>query len=372
MTRASGASGGAATRGDLLRAFRVLGTDVLPARVLAVGADVDLWLVDGVLAGLAAGGPLRAVGDGRYAVRPAPPLEPSPREARAVRVARRIGEDFLTALNTFPDLADAPLLGFDHEPARLVLPAVGFADRAAAAAWLSDHRDLLAAAVRAGSRAGCHDLAVALAARIWSLPAPPGDRAWAHEVARWGAESAAEARRPDAVAGLLAAAARWFADAGDFATAELHGIRESRTRSEMGVPFGIADALWRRAGIYRRWGRPDAALDCYRELAAGYHDSDDRQGAARASTAIGATLLESRRPEAAAEQLEQALRLYRGLPGTTPAERAAVLEYLGRALWASGEHGVALRRLDEAMGLLADVDDRAADRIRRLRADLER
>ncbi|MEU6149095.1 tetratricopeptide repeat protein [Actinosynnema sp. NPDC047251] len=359
-------------RSDLLCAFQVLGADVLPVRVLAVGADVDLWQIDDTLAAREPTGPLHAVDGGRFAVRPALSLVARPRDDRAVRVARRIGDDFLVALDTCRDVVGGALFGFDHEPARLVLPAVGFADRAAAKAWLSGHRDLLAAAVRACCRAGCHDLSVALAARIWALPAPDPDLEWAHEVSRWGAESAIEARRPDALAGLLAAGARWFADAGDFVTAELHGIRESRTRRRIGAPFGIADALWRRAAIYRRWGRPHFALDCYRELAADYQEQGDRQGSARASAATGVTLLESRRPEAATEQFEQALRLYDRVSGAPPAERASVLEHLGRALWALGEHGTALRRLDQALSLLAHVDEPAADRIRRLRADLER
>ncbi|MBB5953625.1 tetratricopeptide (TPR) repeat protein [Saccharothrix tamanrassetensis] len=365
-------SGSPSIRIDLLHSFRVLEADELPTRVLAVGADVDLWSVDEVLADLVGvpldDGPARLVpaGDGRFALRPAPDTAPF----RNAVVARRIGEDLLVALDTCAALAGVERAEFDYEVAGVVLPAVEFADRSQASAWLARHRPLLTAAVRANTRAGCYALAVALAARVWSLP--PGDAgpAWGSELSWWSTEAAIEARRPEALAGLLAASARWFADAGDFVTAEQHGIRESRTRRRIGAPDGIAAALWRRAGIYHRSGHLHFALDCYRELSADYLERGDRHGRARALAATGVTLLASGRPNAAAERLDQAMRLYDDLPDSSPVERADVLEDLGRALWRLGEHGVALRRLDEALSLLVDVDDAAADRVRRLRAGL--
>ncbi len=354
----------------LIHTFQALEADELPTRVIAVAVDLDLRQADEVLAGLVgrplddSGATLRSTGGGRYTLEPVPDGQVDPRQEPVRALVRRLGEDFLTTLDTAVEAGicagqapggaggqldtacAAAVAGCSHKVSEPVLPAVEFAGRAEVAAWSIRSRRLSRSLLRATLRAGLHRLTSALAARLWHLP-PHDDTDWAHDVALYGTEAATEAREPESLAGLLALSARWFADAGDFATAEVHGVRESRVRRGIGDAEGIADALWRRAHIYRRAGHAHFALDCYRELSADCQDRGDRRGLARALAATGVTLLASGRPDAAVEQLRRAAVTHDRQPvdhasasdGASVLDHASVLEQLGRALWELGETG---------------------------------
>ncbi|ATE53477.1 hypothetical protein CNX65_09365 [Actinosynnema pretiosum] len=361
-------------RADLLNTFLVLDVPELPMRVLAVGSGIDLRRAGEELSAVL-DRPLRddcparlsRVGGDRFRLHPEP-VAPDEWDDAALLVARRIGEDLLRALaKVVPDVA-----GFDHECGTLALPEAEFADAAEAAAWPVRHRWLLLGAVRAAVKAGWHTLAAALAARMWVAASVEADPKWAEELAHWGAEAAIESRRPEALAGLLRLSAVWFADHGDFVTAEEHGVRELRARRRLGDPDGIADVLWRRAEVYRRWGRLHLALDCYRDLEFHYRELADERGAARVRAATGVVLLAAARPEAAVAQLERAARVLADLPGVGAGERAGVLEELGNALWRMGSGDKAVQRYRDALALLESGDDEAARRVRRLLERAER
>ncbi|GLZ43447.1 hypothetical protein Acsp05_70710 [Actinokineospora sp. NBRC 105648] len=236
--------------------------------------------------------------------------------------------------------------------------------------WLGAHAAVVLGAVRAAARLRAWDLSAALATAVW--PVAPADTGldWARAVAKWGAEAAVAARDRRAFVRLLAAGAAWFADRGDFLTAEAFGVRELAARERLGDPAGLADVLTRRGHVYRRWGRLHRAMDCYRRLLVVEQGREDPLGTARALALFGTVLLDARRTAPALAHLERAVGVFAGLG--RPVEHARALVALGTALWRDDNPRLARRRLSEALALLVDHDERGAAEVRALLADPDR
>ncbi|MGW4116934.1 hypothetical protein ACWEFJ_39185, partial [Actinosynnema sp. NPDC004786] len=264
--------------------------------------------------------------------------------------------------------------GFDHRVDTPASSPVWFAGPPQAAAWLRRHLPVSLATVRAGGRARLRSLAVGLASRLWVCAPTDAPRQWAVDLAEAGTRAAVDDRRPHGLAGLLRLSARWFAAAGDFPTAEAHGVREWVVWKQLDDTEGMIDTLWRRAHVYRAAGRGNRELDCYQRLVSLYRRVGDRFGLARVRVSRGVALVGVGRDRDAGEQLREAARAVGELDSPAdapPGELASVLEDLGRALWGLGAFGWARRQFSAALRLLVDRDERAAQRVRILLAHPE-
>ncbi|WP_157620989.1 tetratricopeptide repeat protein [Saccharothrix sp. NRRL B-16348] len=360
---------------ELLHCFQVLDRPELPAWVLTVGANLEPGELEDLSVRLNEGSAgLVRLGDDLFGWRPEPQSLPEPWGARARLVTRRIGEGLLTTLDTACGLLGHPVRGFDYRVDTPVPAPVRFSEPSQATAWLRRHLPVSLATVRAGGRAGLRSLATVLTARLWVCAPTDVSRQWAVDLAEAGTQAAVDDRRPRDLAGLLRLSARWFAAAGDFPTAEAHGVREWVLWKELDDATGMIDTLWRRAHVYRAAGRGNRELDCYQRLLSLYRQSDDRFGLAHTQVARGVALAGVGRARDAAEQLREAARAVGELdsPGAaSPGELASVLETLGRALWNLGVFGAARRQFSAALRQLVDVDEQAAQRIRVLLAHPE-
>ncbi|WP_433260687.1 hypothetical protein ACQPZF_24780 [Actinosynnema sp. CS-041913] len=345
----------------------MLDSTELPARVLAAGANLDPTQLGSVPASLhdRTEGVVK-LGDDLFGWAPAPPPLPDPWRDPARSVARRIGEDLLLSLDAVCQALGRPVQGFDYEPDTVVLPPMRFPDPAHATSWLRRHLVSASAAVRACGRARMRSLAVALAARLWiCAPADVDDR-WAAGLTDAGTRAAIDAREPRTFARLLRLSAQWFADRGDFATAEAHGVREWMAWKRLDDVDGMIDVLWHRAAVYRAARRGSSELDCYPRLLSLYRRRGDEVGIARTSAANGSALFAVGRDRDAAEQLHRTVRDIAKLPAFPTGEHAAALETLGRAHWRLGAWTAARRRFHAALRLVDGTDGQTADRIRGL------
>jgi hypothetical protein len=360
---------------ELLHCFQVLDRSELPAWVLTVGANLEPGKLEdfSVRPGQGSAGLVR-LGDDLFGWRPAPRGLPEPWDERARLVTRRIGEGLLTTLDTACGLLGHSTPGFDYRVGTPVPASVRFSDPPQATAWLRRHLPVSLTTVRAGGKARLRSLAAALTARLWICVPTDVSRQWAVDLAEAGTQAAIDDRQPRHLAGLLRLSAGWFAAAGDFPTAEAHGVREWVLWKELDDTTGMIDTLWRRARVYRAAGRGNRELDCYQRLLSLYRRSGDRFGVARTQVARGVALVGVGRARDAAEQLRVAARAVGELDSTAgapPVELASVLETLGRALWGLGAFGSARRQFSAALRLLVDVDEQAAQRIRILLAHPE-
>ncbi|MEU4807138.1 tetratricopeptide repeat protein [Actinosynnema sp. NPDC023587] len=368
----------ASDRLDLLhRAFPVLGRGELPARVLAVSADLPVEVFQDVPAtGAHPSGLIRTGPDAFGPHRPTEPPDP-PWDEATRDLAARVGEDVLATLATAGRALGRPPAGFDHRATTTTgLPPVRFADRERARDWVRANLGLLPAVVRACANARSRALAVAVAAHSWTCA--PGDAppAWAHDLSEAGADAAIADRAPRSFTGLMRLGAQWFADRGDIATAERLGVREWAAWERLADTDGMIDVLWHRAGVYAAAGHEDRELDCYVRLRSLYEAGGDHLGVVRTTAATGTAFARLGSDQDALEHLSQAAQEFAALPGTTPVEQATVLITLGRVHWTSGDHYAARRRFHAAHRLLADADragpagrapvEALADQVRRL------
>ena len=367
------------------RAFRLLDTAELPARLLAVaeGASARTAAPRTVLPR-----GLTAVGGGRVRLDAGvPPLSMSReqwlREPSSREVADRIGRDVLAGLATacavlnraLPDrwagVFTAPPRGSAGD-----VPAVGFTDAALAGRWMREHLALLPALVRGCGAARPRALALAVAAHSWLCAPDDAPTSWATDLVDAGAQVAIDERAPVAFAGLMRLGATWFAARGDVANAERLGVREWTVWETLRYTPGMIDVLWHRTGVYAT-GRWEArALDCLERLQCLYEKLDDGLGLARVQAATGTIRANLRDDREAVTLLYHAHRALARQPGASAVERAAVLETLAGAQHRLGDHHAARRRWHAALKLLtssptAGSDDeeargQAAHRIRAL------
>ncbi|MEV0676043.1 hypothetical protein AB0I60_05910 [Actinosynnema sp. NPDC050436] len=243
-------------------------------------------------------------------------------------------------------------------------------ERDAGVRWVAEgtHRVVLAVA-RLASAEVRPSAAVSLLALLWAAPGAAGfEPDFAREAVDLGLDAASAARDPHALAGLLRAASRWSEARGDLARAEELASWEWEVWRRLDDLPEMAATLWRRAGMFAARRRGDRELGCYERLESLHRGEHARPRLARVLAAKGSAFLAYGRVPAAVDALQRAERMVRSLPDFPPVEQAAVLEWSGRALWASGEPGVARRRFFDALALLVDRDEPGADRVRDLLA----
>ncbi|MGM1060644.1 hypothetical protein [Saccharothrix sp. Mg75] len=364
-------------RTDLLRTtFRVLDSiQDLPTRMLAVGADLPFEaFADIPSASVEHHSVLVRTGPDSF--RSAVPLDPLPQPWGEVarNVADRIGHDVLATLTIACEVLGRPVSGFDHRSTTTrPLPPIGLSDVQDVGDWIDSHFALLPAVVRACAVARFRPLALAIAARSWVCAPDHASPAWAHELSEAGAQAAIDDRSVPAFAGVMRFSAQWFADHGDMATAERHGVREWTAWERLGDTDGMIDVLWHRAGLYHAAGRQDRELDCHERLQSLYEARDDELGIARTIAATGITFAGLGSDQAAVEHLYRAARQLSSLPAATPGEQAVVVETLGRVYWRLGDHYAARRRFHAALRLheLSEEKEPVEQAVQRVRGLLD-
>ncbi len=333
--------------------FEVVAVDALPAWLVALAAGVEVAVVDGLALGdrfavrrrpdgrLVSGGTSRTVDIG---------------SGRVVEVVERIAEGTLRLLAD----ASVALRGSGADPA---------GDEGAARRWVHDHRDCVLGVAGAANAVGRSSSASSLATLLWdAADAAAFDSGFVRALTEVGVHAAVTGRAPETMAGLLRSAWVWFEGRGDLASAEEYALREWDLWRRAGRTTEAAWLLWWRADMFRRRGRGDLELRCYERLESLYGNDEDRAALARVRAGTAAALLSYDRADLAVDWARRAEHAVRALTDFPPVEQALIFEWSGRALWASGAIGAAKRRFSDALALLVDVDDDAADHVRRLLA----
>ncbi len=235
-------------------------------------------------------------------------------------------------------------------------------------AWLADHRVSLLAAVRMGAEHGPAEPAARLASRLWELaPAAVGENWWP-DLARWGEESAIRWKNPHFLLDLLERSARVFQQAEDFLTAETQWVRASAIGRQLDDDRRIGDVLDSLSELYRMWGRTHRLLDVLFMRLVRTQRLGDESAVARVLAELGSTMLTADRTDSAVDYLSRADQAFDGLRTPSPRDHADVLITLGRIRWSLGRHAAARRCFSRSLAMLVDLDDAAADRVRRLLA----
>lgn len=196
------------------------------------------------------------------------------------------------------------------------------------------------------------------------------------------AEQAAIAtRNPDALVEIVQRRACCSNQLGNQPAAERQWMRVLDLRERQGDHAALVAAMMAVSDFYRAWPRLERALDQDDQLVLMQRGAEDLLGHARALVRLGVTLKLASRYDDAAHQLVLAQANYRSYmerdPGTSdtgetgPAgalrrERAAGYVVLGKVHWLRGEKGSASRSFSDALALLVDYDEQAAEEVRYL------
>ncbi|WP_143229588.1 tetratricopeptide repeat protein [Actinophytocola xanthii] len=175
---------------------------------------------------------------------------------------------------------------------------------------------------------------------------------------------------------LLHRRASASAATGEWARAELDWLRVLAIAEETGDQRRFEATLPLLGATYQAWGRPHRTVDVLLELATARERDGDPVGHADALAAVGRTLTDALRPDAAIDYLGRAEKELAGLgdrAATDPAVaplHASVLEELARAHVARGTINTARTLLRQALTLVVDLDEEAAERVRTRQAAL--
>ncbi|MFJ9696139.1 ATP-binding protein [Kitasatospora sp. NPDC101183] len=376
---------------DLSRLYRLLGLQPLPditPPVAGAAAAVPPAEADRLLDDLAEVHLLEDLGNNRYRFHDLVRLHArtwalESESAEAGRAAFRRVLDWYLAAATEAERLISPshrTLARDYAEPPAGLPE--FADDAAALAWLGAEQAHLMAVLRAAAAAGEHNAVWQLADAMWPLflRLRPHDL-WieAHELglaaARRAGDRAGENRMLTSGghglrnAGRPAEAADWFAQALSLAREEGDGRAEANARHGLGHAHQAA-------------GRLDLAAESFGAALRIREEAGHRRGAALARLSLGETELARCRHEDAARLFAQAHRELADLPD--PYEAARATAWLGRAHGGAGRNDSAQEcyeaalsgfrdagsrhweaRVLEWLGELAEAGDRPADALRR-------
>jgi tetratricopeptide (TPR) repeat protein len=336
---------------SVLTALTVLDTAEVIAADLAVALDIDIAEIEAAVRELRQAGwvETRPGGGGDVLVDGAriwlsfdAPNKPKPDETAA------IAGRFLAAATAALDLDR-------HE-------------RDEVAHWLTERKETVLTAIRAGVRTELHSRAATLAAAAWQVADQVPDAAWRRELARQGEDAAIGAREPLTLIDLLNRSATLFEEAGDRPAAEEQWVRVVQLAFEMGDHDRIVASLTTLIGLYDRWGRRGPAVDALLELADAQRDAGNVVGRADALAELGSIMLSAGRASTADTYFATADELLSQAPpdAVQPSRQARVLELWGRALWQLGHTIRARQCFRRALELLGDHDPVAAKRVRSL------
>ncbi|MFL6121217.1 hypothetical protein [Actinophytocola sp.] len=228
--------------------------------------------------------------------------------------------------------------------------------------------------VRAANRLGAVGMATQVARAAWRTATSAVDLDWCRQLAEHGEEAAITSRDPALLVQLLDASARTYSAAGDWQAAERAWLRALAVLDKTGDSARFVDFLESLAANYRGWGRLHKTADTLLEIVALRRREGDPVKTAEALAAVGSTMFDAGRLDAAGQYLERAARLLRELPDDRPGARtrhAIVLGDLGRVHARQGAINTARTCYHQALGLALDIGDSAvATRIRELQSAL--
>jgi tetratricopeptide (TPR) repeat protein len=233
-------------------------------------------------------------------------------------------------------------------------------------AWLADHRGEVLAAVLACDRDGERAMGTRLCAVTWPAAGQLDDPRWWSDLAEAGEALAIADRDSATLVDLLDSCAATFAEHGDRLRAEERWVRALAIARRDGRHDRSRTVLTALASLYRDWGRLSKALDAYLGLV-DLH-GDDPAGTADALAEVGLTMHAAGRLAAAMDYFDRADEAMAQVADADPSAHARILVWCGRTRWEQSQHGAARRRWSRALAMLVDVDEDAANRVRRLLA----
>ncbi|MEU5695907.1 hypothetical protein [Actinosynnema sp. NPDC020468] len=231
-----------------------------------------------------------------------------------------------------------------------------FTGPAAVWPWFAHRLDAVAVAVE---RAGEGEGAAVLLGHLWAVVPPDADEAWCLRLRDRGVVLAGHLPGSAALAEAFRRSAGVFRARGAFRSAELEAMREWEIRDRLGEPRALLDALRWLTALFRDRGRTNRVIDCADQYLKVHLRQDHRLGAAGSLAYLGSLMLETGRPDAAADYADRADRAYREVPDAPADLVAANRELWGRALWAAGQQSAARRQFRRAAeGLSGSRADR--------------
>ncbi|TDV34230.1 hypothetical protein CLV71_14112 [Actinophytocola oryzae] len=228
--------------------------------------------------------------------------------------------------------------------------------------------------IRAANRLGEPALVARVARAAWHVVTPDVSLAWCKQLAEHGEQAAIAVRDPALLVELLDSSARTYSAGGDWQAAERAWLRALAVLDRTSTSERFVDFLGLLATNYRRWGRLHKMADTLLEVVALHQREGDPVKTAEALAAVGTTLFEAGRLDAAIQHLESANRLLQELPDddvVARARRSVVLGDLGQVYAERGAINTARTCYHRALASALDIgDDAIATRIRELQATL--
>jgi tetratricopeptide (TPR) repeat protein len=228
--------------------------------------------------------------------------------------------------------------------------------------WWDAQHDHILSVIESLIAGGQPETAVSLLSQVWTIVPAQAQPPWCSRLRECGTLLATELPTSRVLAEVLQYSARACIQQGDYRNAEFDGMRELAIWRQLDDYPGAVGALRRLADTFRLRDRLHLVIDCADQILTwSLRHQDQVAGALRN---LGLVMVEAGRVDSAIDYLSRARVASDALPDLPVAQRAELIAQLGRALWMSGAESLARRRFSEALALLVDVDDVAAERMR--------
>jgi tetratricopeptide (TPR) repeat protein len=228
--------------------------------------------------------------------------------------------------------------------------------------------------IRAAHRHHHIPIAAAVARTAWRAPTAREDLDWSREIAQHGEQAAITARQPELLIELLNSSAETYSAAADWPGAERAWLRALAVVEHLNDTTRSVHFLHLLATNYLNWERPHKALDMLLEITEIHERVNEPIKTAQTQAQVAHIMANAGRPDAAIDYLGRADRLLRARPHINPevtSLRAIVLSDLGQLHAQMGKINNARSCYHQALALVIDTDDQAAELIRSLQAALQ-
>ncbi|MFL6126391.1 hypothetical protein [Actinophytocola sp.] len=223
--------------------------------------------------------------------------------------------------------------------------------------------------IRAAGRLRHTAIAGAVAQAAWRSSTVCEHLDWCRELARYGEDAAITGREPELLIELLDSSAAVYSSTADWPGAERAWLRAHAVAESLGDAARGVQLLRLLTTNYLNWERPHKAADTLLELVAIHERVGNRVKTAEAQAAVARIMTNAGRADAAIKYLRKADRSLHSRPDTQP-ELAMVLSDIGHVYAQLGRINTARTYYHEALALVVDTDDRAAEQIRAMQSVL--